>query len=130
MSKLGTLAINTPVGIINSRNAFWLKSQSYNPNTKQLLIEASFSTTETSEKGKQYNTSVPFKLVFNGVLSFECKDYDSFENLYSEISKSNFEQILNEPTAVTDDIVYLVWFYDNGFAIKAKGYNISGFVKP
>lgn len=129
MSKLNTLPINTPVGIINSRTAFWLKSQSYNPDKKQLIIEADFSSTELSENGKQFKISMPFKLTFNGVLSFDCKDYDSFEDIYGEISKSNFEQILDNQSSTIDEQIYLVWFYDNGFSIRAKGYNVSGFEK-
>jgi hypothetical protein len=127
MSKLKTLAINTPVGVVNSRTSFWLTNQSYNPNTNQLLIDANFTKTELSEKGKHYKTSVPFQLIFNGVSSFECRDYDSFEHAYGEISKSNFDQILNEAAAITEDALYLVWFYDDCFVIKAKGYKIGGF---
>ena len=68
MSKLNVLPINTPVGIVNSRTAFWLKNQSYIAGARQLLIDADFSKTELSEKGKHYKKSVSFRIVFNRVL--------------------------------------------------------------
>ncbi|WP_431821228.1 hypothetical protein [Burkholderia sp. F1] len=126
MSELGVVAINTPIGIVCSRTAFWLGGFVYNASDKSLEFSARFSKSMRADDGGAYKKDFPFSVAFKGVGRFECIDYDSMEREFGGISKSNFDQLIGGRDVGSRN-VYLLWFYDECFRVEADGYSMAGF---
>ena len=126
MSELKAVAINTPVGIVCSRTAFWLDELVYSASSRSMAFNARFSKSMRVEGGGGKKKDFKFSVVFKGVGGFECIDYDAMENRFGGISKSNFDQLIGD-RGVGEKGVYLIWFYDECFKIEADGYAMAGF---
>jgi hypothetical protein len=124
MSEMIFLPVNTPAGIFNSRTAFWLRESRFDADNKFLVFNIEINGKSLLKK-QENNLNAHIK--FLGVNSFECLDYDTYENKFGAVSKSNFDQEVYKNNSTRKLNRYLLWFYDNGFVVNASGYTLDGF---
>ncbi len=128
MSAIKVVPVNTPAGILQSQSAFFLRDVNFNPAQRLLIlrgeVNAKYAKTLISHP-KQ--TSIPFSVLFKGVRSFDCVNYDDFEAHHGAESKSNFDHVMSVGDTANSKNLYWMWFYDDVFIVHADGYAFSGF---
>ncbi len=129
MSTINIVPVNTPAGILQSRSAFFLREVNFDPARRVLDLKGDLNGKYAKgliSNSKQ--TAIPFSVLFKGVRSFDCVNYDDFEAAHGASSKSNFDQVISQDDLSKNKNLYWVWFYDDVFVVRADGYSFSGFI--